>query len=79
MAKDYSKLTDEIVTENYEEIIKNRLPVLQIFPQMFQDENIAETFKIKKSQRNKNIKDFGLARKDEYTTEFKEQFFCFVG
>ena len=43
MAKDYSKLTDKIVTENYKEIIKNGLPFLQIFPQMFQDENIAET------------------------------------
>ena len=48
MAKDYSKLTDEIVTENQKEIIKNRLPFLQIFPQMFQDGDIAETFKIKK-------------------------------
>ena len=55
MAKDYSKLTDEIVAGNYKEIIQNGLPFLQIFPQMFQDENIAETFKLKKSQRNKNI------------------------
>ena len=55
MTKDYSKLTDEIVAGNYKEIIQNGLPFLQIFPQMFQDENIAETFKLKKSQRNKNI------------------------
>jgi len=35
MVKDYSKLTDEIVTANNEEIVNNRLPFLQIFPQMF--------------------------------------------
>ena len=40
----YSKLTDEIVTTTYEELIHNGLPFLQIFPQMFQDANIAETY-----------------------------------
>jgi hypothetical protein len=64
MAKDYSELTDETVTENYEEIITDRLASLQIFPQMFQDENITETFKLKKCQRNKNIKDSELVLKD---------------
>ena len=71
MTKDYSKLTDEIVMENYKEIIQNGLPFLQIFPQMFQDENIAETFKLKKSQRNKNIKASKLALKDESINEFE--------
>ena len=51
----YSKLTDEIVTTTYEELIHNGLPFLQIFPQMFQEANIAETFKTKKSQRNKSL------------------------
>ena len=51
----YSKLTDEIVTTTYEELIHNGLPFLQIFPQMFQEANIAETFKVKESQRNKNV------------------------
>ena len=73
MAKDYSKLTDEIVVGNYKEIIQNGLPFLQIFPQMFQDENIAETFKLKKSQRNKNIMTSELALKDESISEFREQ------
>ena len=49
--ENYSKLTDEIVTTTYEELIHNGLPFLQIFPQMFQDANIAETFRVKKSQR----------------------------
>ena len=71
MTKDYSKLTNEIVMENYKEIIQNELPFLQIFPQMFQDENIAETFKLKKSQRNKNIKASKLALKDESINEFE--------
>ena len=79
MTKDYSKLTDEIVAGNYKEIIQNGLPFLQIFPQMFQDENIAETFKLKKSQRNKNIKASELALKDESISEFREQIFLHCG
>ena len=62
-----SKLTDEIVTATYEELIRNGLPFLQIFPKMFQDANIAETFKVKKSQRNKNITSSYLALKDKNT------------
>ena len=42
MEIDYSKLTDKIVTENYKKIVKDGLPFLQIFPQMFQDESISE-------------------------------------
>ena len=49
--ENYPKLTDEIVTATYEEVIHNGLPFLQIFPQMFQDANIAETFKVKKSTK----------------------------
>ena len=55
MMENYSKLTDKIVIATYEEVIHNGLPFLQIFPQMFEDTNIAEIFKVKKSQRNKNI------------------------
>ena len=70
-----SKITDEIVTATYEELIRNGLPFLQISPQMFQDANIAETFRVKKSQRNKNIKASELALKDESISEFREQIF----
>ena len=73
MVKDYSELTDEIITATYEEIINNGLSFLQIFPRMFQDANIAETFKVKKSQRNKNITNYELAVKDGYVNEFREQ------
>jgi len=79
MAKDYSKLTDEIVAGNYKEIIQNGLPFLQIFPQMFQNENIAETFKLKKSQRNKNIMAAELDLKAESISEFREQLFLHCG
>ena len=79
MTKDCSRLTDEIVAGNYREIIQNGVPFLQIFPQMFQDENIAETFKLKKSQRNKNIMNSELALKDESIREFREQIFLHCG
>ena len=46
---------------------------------MFQDENIAETFKLKKSQRNKNIMASELALKDESISEFREQIFLHCG
>ena len=75
----YSKLTDEIVTTTYEEIIHNGLPFLQIFPQMFQDANIAETFRVKKSQRNKSITSSQLALKNRNIEEFREQIFLHCG
>ena len=75
----YSKLTDEIVTTTYEELIHNGLPFLQIFPQMFQDANIAETFKVKKSQRNKSITSSQLALKNRNIEEFREQIFLHCG
>ncbi len=71
----YSKLTDEIVTKTYEKLIHDGLPFLQIFPQMFQDENIAETFKVKKSQRNKRITSSELTSKNKNIEEFREQIF----
>ena len=66
-----SKITDEIVTATYEELIRNGLPFLQISPQMFQDANIAETFKVKKSQRNKSITSSQLALKKRFTNQKK--------
>ena len=47
MRTDSSKLTNEIVKVSYGEIIRKGIPFLQIFPQIFQERNIAETFKIK--------------------------------
>ena len=67
MTKDYSKLTDEIVARNYKEIIQNGLPFLQIFPQMFQEGNIAETFKRREKERNKSLTQANLTEKDNST------------
>ena len=75
----YSELTDEIVTATYEELIDNGLPFLQIFPQMFQDANIAETFRVKKSQRNKSITSSQLTSKNKNIEEFREQIFLHCG
>ena len=75
----YSQLTDKIVTENYKKIVKDGLPFLQIFPQMFHDENIAETFKLKSSQRNKGIETYELTRKDDQIKRFREQIFLHCG
>jgi len=41
--EDPSKLTNEVVKTNYEEIIKKkRMPFLQVFPQMFQESSIVK-------------------------------------
>lgn len=69
-----SKLTDEIVAATYEELIRNGLPFLQISPQMFQDANIAETFKVKKS-----ITSSQLSLKNKNIEEFREQIFLHCG
>ena len=41
--------------DKYKEILTSGLPFLQIFPQMIQERNISETFKLKKTQQNKVI------------------------
>ena len=49
--KDNSSLTNEIVKTNevvkrqYETLMHSGLPFLQIFPEMIQEPNVAETFK----------------------------------
>jgi hypothetical protein len=80
MVESHSKLTDEIVTANYEEIIIiNGLPFLQVFPQMFQNKTIAEIFKIKKGQRNKNMTNYELDVKERGINQFREQLFLPCG
>jgi hypothetical protein len=54
MVKDKSTLTDEIVKKQYEELLHRGLPFLQIFPEMIQESNVAETFKIREKERNNN-------------------------
>jgi hypothetical protein len=74
MMRNDSKLTDEIVAATYEELIRNGLPFLQISPQMFQDANIAETFKVKKS-----ITSSQLSLKNKNIEEFRKQIFLHCG
>jgi len=73
--KDPSELTNEIVKLSYEEILRKGIPFLQVFPQMFQETNIAETFKIKKTQRNKTITTYALSVKEQEINQFREQLF----
>ena len=47
MVKDKSTLTNQVVKEQYEEMISRGLPFLQIFPEMIQESNVAETFRIR--------------------------------
>jgi len=79
LVKDATKFTDEIVKQNYEEIMQNGLPFLQIFPQMFQENNIAETFKLQKTQRNKNLTASTLDAKEYEINEFREQLLVHCG
>ena len=47
MVKEKSTLTNEVVKKQYEELITSGLPFLQIFSEMIQESNVAETFKIR--------------------------------
>ena len=73
--EDPRKLTNEVVKTNYEEIIRKRIPFLQVFPKTFQVANIVETFRVKKSQRNKSITSSQLTSKNKNIEEFREQIF----
>jgi len=79
MINEYSELTTEIVKLSYEEVMRKGIPFLQIFPQMFQENNIAETFKIKKTQRDKTISAYTLCVKEEEIQQFREKIFVHCG
>jgi hypothetical protein len=79
MIKNDSYLTNEIVKEKYEEIMNTGLPFLQIFPQLFQERNLAKTFKLKKTQRNKSLTSYDLNANDDNIGEFREQLFLHCG
>ena len=46
---------------------------------MFQESNIAETFKIKKTQRDKTITAYALSLKEPEINQFREQLFLHCG
>ena len=77
MVDDSSRLTTEVVKTNYEEIMRKEIPFLQLFLQMVQEINIAETFRIKKIQRDKSITAYALNMKEQEIHKFMEQLFVY--
>ena len=43
--KDDFLITNEVVKRQYEALMENGMPFLQVFPEMIQELNVAETFK----------------------------------
>ena len=79
MATNESSLAKQVVKEQYEELMHNRLPFLHIFPEMFQDANIAETFKRLGTERNKSITQYELDDRTKNIEEFRENLFLYYG
>jgi|TARA_B110000259_G_C13673474_1_gene265291 hypothetical protein len=53
--KDDSSLTNEVVKRQYETLMNSGMPFLQIFPEMIQEPNVAETFKTRAKERSKSL------------------------
>ena len=53
--KDHLLLTNEVVKRQYETLMENGMPFLQIFPEMIQELTVAETFKSRAKERNKSL------------------------
>ena len=79
MVKNESKLTNEVVKEQYEELMTTGLPFLQIFPEMIQEADIAETFKRRGTLRNKSILQSELDKRSKSVEEFRENLFLYCG
>ena len=79
MVKDKSTLTNEVVKEQYEEMISRGLPFLQIFPEMIQESNVAETFRIRANERNKSLTQNNLDSRNTSVEEFRENLFLYCG
>jgi len=75
MATNEFSLAKQVVKEQYEELMHNGLPFLQLFPEMIQEVDIAETFKRRGTERNKSIMQSEL---DEIE-EFWENLFLYCG
>lgn len=71
--KDNSSLTNEIVKRQYETLMHSGLPFLQIFPEMIQEPNVAETFKTRVKGRNHDF------YRDASIQEFRENLFLYCG
>ena len=82
MVKDKSTLANEVVKEQYEEMISRGLPFLQIFPEMIQESNVAETFRIRTNERNKSLTqdnlDYPVLSKIKYIYYYKYIIFTII-
>ena len=76
--KDNSLLTDEVVKRQYEALMHSGLPFLQIFPQMIQEPNVAETFKTRAKGRDQSLEG-DLDHKNASIEEFRENLFLYCG
>ena len=79
MVEDKSTLTNEVVKEQYEEMISRGLPFLQIFPEMIQESNVAETFRTRTNERNKSLTQDNLDSRNASVEEFRENLFLYCG
>lgn len=79
MVKSKSKSTSEVVKEQYEKLMTSGLPFLQIFPEMIQEENVAETFKRRVNEKNKNLTQTHLDNRATNVKEFRENLFLYCG
>ena len=70
---------NEVVKRQYEALMKNGMPSLQIFPEMIQELTVAETFKNRTKARNKSITQSRLDDKSASIEEFRENLFLYCG
>tara|TARA_B110000046_G_scaffold62583_1_gene70120 strand:- start:2523 stop:3350 length:828 start_codon:yes stop_codon:yes gene_type:complete len=81
--KDHLSLTNEEITKlvkrQYETLMENGMPFLQIFPEMIQELTVAETFKSRAKGRNKSLTQTDLDYKHASVEEFRENLFLYCG
>jgi hypothetical protein len=79
MVKNKSGSTGEIVKVQYEELMETGLPFLQIFPEMVQEMDIAQTFKRRANERSKSITQSKLDERKHNIEKFREDLFLYCG
>jgi hypothetical protein len=70
---------NEVVKRQYETLMENGMPFLQIFPEMVQELTVAETFKNRAKERNKSLTQNQLDYKNASIEEFRENLFLYCG
>lgn len=70
---------NEVVKRQYETLMENGMPFLQIFPEMIQELTVAETFKNRAKERNKSLTQNQLDYKNVSIEEFRENLFLYCG